>query len=259
MICLSKNLADIYVNMFAQGSKSIIKDYDYDFKDEEILIRGLGKKILIRKCLEKQHNFYYMDSGYIGNWPNTNNPTGAKLWHRIVKNGLQHSDVINRPEDRWKTLDYKIFDRKKGKFILLVTPSEKPCKFYNINREDWILSTCETIKQYTDRPIKIRNKIIDRPERIKNSIFEDLENCHALVTYQSIAAIEAVLFGVPTFTLQSTAADPVCDKDLAKIESPTVQDQDKIYKWACHLAYGQFHNSELKNGIAYKILKDTNE
>jgi len=81
-----------------------------------------------------------------------------------------------------------------------------------------------------------------------------LDNCHALVTYQSIAAVESVLYGVPAFTLAPTAADPVCDKDLSLIENPTKQDEHKIYKWACHLAYGQFHNDELRDGRAYKIL-----
>jgi len=75
------------------------------------------------------------------------------------------------------------------------------------------------------------------------------------VTYQSIAAVESVLYGVPAFTLAPTAADPVCDKDLSLIEHPTVQDNDKIYKWACHLAYGQFHIDELKNRTAYRLLR----
>ena len=92
--------------------------------------------------------------------------------------------------------------------------------------------------------------------RIQNSIFDDLENCHALVTFQSVAAVESVLFGVPAFTSAPTAADPVCDKDLSLIENPTPQDSDKIHKWAHHLAYGQFHVSELKDGTAYRMLQN---
>ena len=29
--------------------------------------------------------------------------------------------------------------------------------------------------------------------------------------------------------------------------------------WLCHLAYGQFHIDEFKNGMAYRILKQTQE
>ena len=254
MICLSKNLTDEYVNMFARGSRLPIEDYSYDFGNKPILIRSMGKRKLIKWCWENNHTFYYMDSGYVGNYKSKFNPNGWKLWHRIVKNDVQHRDIIDRPDDRWKRLDYPIESRKQGKHILLVTPSEKPCKFYGINKDTWIKDTVVEIKKYTDRPIVIRDKA-PRQQRITKTIFEDLNDCYALVTYQSIAAVESVLYGVPAFTLAPTAADPVCDKDLSLIEHPTVQDKDKIYKWACHLAYGQFHIDEFKNGTAYRILR----
>ena len=254
MICLSKNKTDEYINMFAHGAKLPIYDYDNYPDNKDILIRSMGKRKLIKQCWETNKTFYYMDSGYVGNYKSKSNPYGWKLWHRIVKNNVQHSEIINRPDDRWKRLDYHIEKHKQGKHILLVTPSEKPCKFYGINKEDWIKTTVKEIKKYTDRPIVIRDKA-PRQQRITRTIFDDLDNCHALVTYQSIAAVESILYGVPSFTLAPTAADPVCDKDLSLIEHPTQQDQDKIYKWACHLAYGQFHIDEFKNGIAYRILK----
>ena len=254
MICLSKNKTDEYINMFAHGAKLPIYDYDNYPNNKDILIRSMGKRKLIHECWKYNKTFYYMDSGYIGNYKSSSNPQGWKLWHRIVKNDVQHSKIIDRPDDRWKRLDYPIKTCKQGNHILLVTPSEKPCKFYGIDKEDWIKSTFKEIKKYTDRPIVIRDKA-PRQHRITKTIFDDLNNCHALVTYQSIAAVESVLYGVPAFTLAPTAADPVCDKDLSLIEHPTRQDQDKIYKWACHLAYGQFHIDEFKNGVAYRILK----
>lgn len=257
MICLSKNKTDEYVNMFATGANLPIEDYDYDFGNNPILIRSMGKRKLIKWCQETQHTFYYMDSGYAGNYKSLSNPCGWKLWHRIVKNNVQHSDIIDRPDDRWRRLDYPIHKHKPGKHILLVTPSEKPCKFYGIDRDTWIQETVDKIKKHTDRPIVIRNKA-SRQQRITNTVFEDLQNCHALVTYQSIAAVESVLYGVPAFTLAPTAADPVCDKDLSLIETPTHQEEDKLYKWACHLAYGQFHIDELRDGSAYRILTNEN-
>jgi hypothetical protein len=254
MICLSKNKSDEYINMFATGAKLPIYDYDNYPDNKDILIRSMGKRKLIKQCWQDNKTFYYMDSGYIGNYKSKSNPLGWKIWHRIVKNDVQHSKIIDRPEDRWKRLDYPIEKRKQGKHILLVTPSEKPCKFYGIDKDKWISETIDQIKLHTDRPIIVRDKA-PRPQRITRTIFEDLNNCHAMVTYQSIAAIESVLYGVPAFTLAPTAADPVCDKDLSLIENPTSQDIDKLYKWACHLAYGQFHIDELKNGNAYRILK----
>ena len=257
MICLSKNLTDEYVNMFAKGARLPIEDYTYDFGNKPILIRSMGKRKLIHKCWKNNHTFYYMDSGYVGNYKSKSNPNGWKVWHRIVKNDVQHGDIIDRPDDRWKRLDYAIEKRKQGKHILLVTPSEKPCKFYGIDKDTWVKATIAEIKKHTDRPIVIRDKA-PRPQRVVKTIFKDLEDCHALVTYQSIAAVESILCGVPAFTLAPTAADAVCDKDLSLIENPTQQDADKIYKWACHLAYGQFHTDEFKNGTAYRILRGLN-
>jgi len=255
MICLSKNKTDEYVNMFAKGSKLPIHDYDYDFGKEPIMIRSMGKRKLIKWCWENKHTFYYMDSGYVGNYKSSSNPYGWKVWHRIVKDDVQHNEIIERPDDRWKHLQYPIENRKQGRHILLVTPSEKPCKFYNIDRDLWVEQTISLIKKHTDRPIVVRDKA-PRQQRVVKTIFDDLKDCHALVTYQSIAAVESVLYGVPAFTAAPTAADPVCDKDLSLIENPTLQDEDKIYKWACHLAYGQFHNRELADGTAFRILNE---
>ena len=254
MICLSKNKTDEYINMFANGAGLLIYDYDNYPNNKDILIRSMGKRKLIKECWKHNKTFYYMDSGYVGNYKSNKNPHGWKVWHRIVKNDVQHNEIVDRPDDRWKRLDYPIKKCKQGKHILLVTPSEKPCKFYGIDKDTWVKETVASIKQHTDRPIVIRDKA-PRQQRITRTIFEDLDNCHALVTYQSIAAVESVLYGVPAFTLAPTAADPVCDKDLSLIENPTQQDEDKIYKWACHLAYGQFHNDEMKNGTAYRILR----
>lgn len=253
MICLSKNKTDQFINLFAKGSRLDIVTSPGTKGD--IIFRSMAKRKLIKECWETGRQFYYMDSGYIGNYKSPGNPLGWKVWHRIVKNDLQHKHIIDRPDDRWRRLGQEIHKPKKGKHILLVTPSEKPCKFYGIDRDTWVRETVEKIKLYTDRPIVIRDKA-SRPERIVKTIYDDLNNCHALVTYQSIAAVESVLYGVPAFTLAPTAADVVCDQDLSLLENPTVQEEEKIYKWACHLSYGQFHTEELKSGKAYRMLLD---
>lgn len=237
--------------MFANGAGLPIYSEDPGIGD--ILIRSIAKKQLIKKCWQTSRTFFYMDSGYIGNYMSSINPRGDKIFHRIVKNNLQHLNIIERTDDRWKKLNYNIEKRKTGKHILLVTPSEKPCKFYEIDLDTWIKNTVNEIKKYTDRPIVIRNKA-PRQTRIANTIFDDLNNAHALVTFNSIAAVESVLYGVPAFTLAPTAADPVCDKDLSLLENPTIQDEQKINKWAHHLAYGQYHINEFKDGSAYKLL-----
>jgi len=259
MICLSKNLTDEYVNLFAKGANLPIRDYSDDIGDSPVLIRSIAKRNLIQQRLKDNQTFYYMDSGYIGNYPGEINPRGIKIFHRIVKNGLQHNEIIPRPADRWERLKTKVHKQKRnGNHILLVLPSEKPCKFYNIDLETWTSETIDKIKENTDRPVVVRKKP-SRSERIKQkSIYQDLEKCHAMVTFNSIAAVESVIYGVPAFTLAPTAADPVCDKDLTLLENPTLHHIDKLHAWAHHLAYGQFHIDEMKNGTAYRILTNEN-
>ena len=249
MICLSKNLNDEYVNMFAKGSNLPLMEYADDPGDIPILIRSIMKRDLIFKCWIEGRTFFYMDSGYLGNYVQST----KKYWHRIVKNNLQHSDVIDRPDDRWQKLNYNIYSKKKGTHILLVPPSEKPCKFYGIGLQSWIKDTIKEIKRHTDRPIIVREKS-KRPERLKNPIWAALDNCHALVTYQSVAAIESVLYGVPAITLAPTAADPVCDKDISLIENLTYQPKEKIEKFAHHLAYCQYNTDEFRDGTAWRML-----
>jgi len=262
MIFLSKNGTDEYVNMFAEGAGILPtsdKDFVYESSTDPIVLRGILKHKIMKQCWEDKRDFYYMDSGYLGNYKSPINPNGWKWFHRIVKNDLQHSNIIDRPSDRWEALKYKIPKWKKGaRNILVVMPSEKPAKFYGIDMAQWREEVISTLKQHTDRPIVVREKA-DRPTRIVKTIYEELDNAHAVVTLQSIAATEAVLYGVPAFTLAPNAAEKLTLNDITKIEDPYYPDSDLIHKWACHLAYGQFHIDELRNGTAYKILKKDEE
>ena len=259
-IYLSKNGTDEYVNMFAEGcnaSPTSDKEFNYAATSPEpIVLRGILKHKIMKQCWEDKRDFYYMDSGYLGNYKSSINPNGWKWFHRIVKNDLQHGNIIDRPSDRWESLNYKIPNWKKnGRNILVVMPSEKPAKFYGIDMAQWRDEVISTIKQYTDRPIVIREKA-SRPERIKKTIYEELDDTFAVVTLQSIAATEAILYGVPAFTLAPNAAQLLTSQDIKGIEHPLYPDKDLIYKWACHLAYGQFHIDELKNGTAWRIINE---
>jgi hypothetical protein len=193
-----------------------------------------------------------MDTGYFGNnrW---------KMWHRVVKNNLQHTDIVPRPSDRFQKFGMKFRPWKKsGRAILIATPDEKPCKFYGIDLETWIADTTNTIKQYTDRPIIVRRRDPQRQNRVVNNTLQSaLDNdVFALVTYNSVAAVESVFHGIPAFTLApANAAQPVACQDLSQIETPYYPDHDKLHAWACHLAYGQFHVDELRNGQARDILE----
>lgn len=261
-IYLSKQGTDEYINRLAQGAgvePTVLEDWNYDHSSDPLVLRGIMKHKIIKKCWRDQRPFRYMDSGYVGNRKNPLNPQGWKLYHRIVPNNLQHNAVVDRPADRWEKLKIQISSWKKsGKKIIVAAPDDKPCIFYDIDLQQWINNVVQTLKQYTDRPIEIRSRDPNRQTRINNDLETALNNdVFALVTFNSIAATESILAGVPAFVLAPcNAALPVANTDLSKIESPWYPDSDQVFRWACHLAYGQFHNQELSDGTAQRILDE---
>jgi hypothetical protein len=263
MIFLSKDGEDEYINMFAAGCKSPVtstKDFKYSDSFDPIVLRGILKHKVMKQCWLDQRTFYYIDTGYFGNERTASNPNGWKYWHRIVKNNLQHGEIIQRPDDRFSQFNKKFLPWKKdGRKILIAAPDEKPCKFYGITKDEWVQQTVETIKKYTDRPVEVRERAPKRIDRIvTDTLQQALDNdVFALVTFNSVAAIESVFHGIPTFTMApANAASPVALQDLSQIDTPYYADKDKLYAWACHLAYGQFHVNELKSGRAKFLLEE---
>lgn len=262
-IFLSKNGEDDYVNMFAKGCQTLVTstdNFNYDDSKNPIVLRGILKHKIMKRCWKDNRTFYYIDSGYFGNEKTNNNPNGWKYWHRIVKNDLQHGEIIKRPSNRFDSFGKKFTPwKKQGSKILVAKPDEKPCKFYGVDLDTWVDETVETIKKYTDRPVVVRERAPKRIDRISTDTLQQaLDNdVFALVTFNSVAAVESIFHGVPVFTLApANAASPVSKQDLSQIEDPYYPSMDKLYEWGCHLAYGQFHVSELKDGRAKRYLEE---
>jgi hypothetical protein len=248
---LAESVGATYVNGF--------KDLKNYHKMRPVIFRGMTGRKIVEVCEEQGRDYYYIDTGYIGNMQK------RKDWHRVVKNGMQNSNVNwNLPSDRFdKIAEKKPYLRfpnwkKDGSAILVVTPSEKPCKYYGINRDEFVENTIATLKKHTDRPIIIRDKVLRRDRVGDGSIYHQLDedNIFAVVTYNSIAATEAVGYGVPAFTLAPNAADIFCEKDLSKIESPMYADKEQVIKWQYWLAYCQYTPKEMKDGVVWKMIKE---
>jgi len=218
------------------------------------VIRGLGRQKAIKNCIENNRDFYYIDTGYFGN-------DKRKMYHRIAKNSLQHlGPIAKRPRDRLEKLSWQPRKFKSGRNILLVTPSNKVMTFFNLDVKEWIDQTVETIKKYTDRPIVVREKQ-PRSVRIHDDTIEMAldRDVHCLVTFNSIAATEALLYGKPAFTLGPNAAQSLCYNSLALIETPKIPTLDEVEEWAAHLSYCQFTPEEIASGFAWKILNEEYE
>jgi hypothetical protein len=229
------------------------------------LIRGIAAGNYAKQALAENRDFYFIETGYLGNYRCDNNQTGRKIYHRIEKNSMQQSRILDVPDDRWQslvkfnpTLQYKGW-RKPGSKILLIMSTDKPFEYYGHSRQAWIDSTVAAIRQHTDREIVIRDKA-GRGERTNDTIYDALANdIYAVVTYNSIAAVEAIQSGIPAFSCAPTAASMVSTADLTRIENPVKPDEYVIRKWLNSIAYGQFSLTELLTGQAWRLVQENEQ
>jgi len=230
-----------------------------------VLLRGISSGKIADQVRALGQDYYFIETGYLGNYPCYNNRTGRKIFHRIVKNAMQHSTIMDVPDDRWKRLvefnpamEYRGW-RRTGSKILVVMSTEKPFQYYKQDKDAWLKKVIKTLQKHTDREIVFREKA-SRGERTNNTIYDALEDdIYALVTYQSVAAIEAIQAGIPAFALAPTAADPVASKDLTQIENPVMPDEDVIQKWLNSIAYSQFSLDEIITGEAWNMVQENEQ
>ena len=231
------------------------------------IFRGVVKRKHIHQHWQDKKDFYYIDTGYFGNFISPGNPGGRKLFHRIVKNDVQKHWLENRPGSRWQEI-CKIDPRyqwkgwkKNGNKILIIVPNRKSCIFYGYDTEPyangekpWLIKTIETIKKHTDMEIVIREKG-SRSGRQHHSIFDALDQgVFATVSFNSIAAIESIAYGVPAFVTVPCAASPLALTDFSQIITPFYPDESLVQQHCASLAYGQFTGEEIANGTAWKLL-----
>ena len=231
-----------------------------DDVSKPLVVRGVIKKDHVNRCKQIGRDFYYIDTGYLGNFPSVGNPGGKKIWHRVVKNENQHSTIREVPSDRWDALvkqdpnlrwtGWKTHSKK----ILLVMPNPKACKYYNVDYDTWVEQTQKEIAKYSDLPVEIRIKG-SRSERNQGYTIHNAfdSGVYATVAFNSIAALESIVYGIPAFVSVPCAASPLASNDLSQLSTPFKPDSDLILKQCHNIAYGQFTKDEILNGTAYEL------
>ena len=244
---------DPILQSFTQGCGGQITTWS---KSEHSMIpavfRGVSKRKEMDACRAAGRDFYYIDTGYFGN-------DKKKNYHRVTKNDLQNfGPVIDRPDDRLRLTGVRPAKcRANGRNILLAPPSQKLLNCYDLDVDTWLHTTIATIKKFSDRPIVIRYKQ-GRSTRLNDDTIEMAlsKNVYCLVTFSSIAAGEALLFGKPAITLGPNAAAPLCSTSIDQIEHLKIPSLDETQAWCRHMAYCQFTESEMRDGTAWGILQD---
>ena len=256
-----------YVDAFVKGTPGSHKIYDFkklkELPKETLAFYGIlaGSGEIYKWCEKENRDFYFMDHGYF------NNAHDHPHWLRITKNGHTQTRLKNVPADRYE----KYFKReikpwnKNGKDILLLPPTFAIENFFDAR--NWVTDTLQTLHNVTDRYVDVREKPynpmikqdrygatvkVDRPTDNKGPI--DWSQYHAVITFNSNTAIEALHNGVPVFCdCRASAALPISETNFSKIETPKYEDRMPLFS---SLAYSNFNMEEMSNGTAWRILNE---
>jgi len=251
---------DPYLSSFIRGICETTPMWEQNtLINNTMVIRGLGgaSQRAIKLCWKTNYSFFAIDTGYFGNNKN-------KIWHRITYNALQNiNTLIKLPTDRFEIQLKKTFTEiykpfTPGRKILICPPSDKVMSLFGQgNAKEWTNRVVRQLVTLTDRPIEIRLKPIRR-DRISTSTIQQAlsDDVHCLITYNSIAATEALMEGKPAITLGPNAAQLICETNLLNIETPKIPSRSQVYMFLMHLSYSQFSQEEMNNGTAWRILQD---
>jgi len=256
---------NFYQGSWPKWQPDILKD------DDVLCFQGLLRNTHTLKPYLKTHDWYYFDQPYFFNNNYMTHPDFDDHWYRICKNDLQiteirkfegmekrYTDILNQyskkeliQEQEWK---------KDGSYILVIPPSHHTAIWFEMDEEKWIEDTIKEIKKYTDREIKVRYKFRDNEKwhnkRNKTPLEEDLSGAFAIVSWHSMTANEALVYGIPSFASNHSPARPVSLglDELNKIETPYYP--DNRHEWLCSLFGSMFRKSEMQSGYAYDLLQE---
>jgi len=248
------DIYDPYCRDFILGAGGIISDWKTEENtDNDLVIRGLGgtSQKALKQCMSIGRTFYAIDTGYI-------QPGKKKEYHRITKNALQNLGPIkDRSMDRLRKLNWSYTKPTGGSYILVCPPSEKVMKFYGRDLNQWMEETLDQIKTYTNIPIKVRLKP-SREDRVNNdTIWQALEDAVCLVTFNSIAATEALLMSKPAIALAPNAATVLCNTHISDVRSLHIPTKGEVLAFAKHLSYCQFTAAEMVSGYAWNTVNES--
>lgn len=238
---------------------------------QEILERQLasGGRVVIAdsnlflyKDISNPHN--YLRYSFDGIFPNTG----------------EYCD--SRPDpDRWSAMTrdmaLNLRDwRSNGNHILMCLQRDGGWSMGGFSVLDWALITAKLLRNYTDRPLRIRPHPGDKKSNrycqeilgdcAKHGIHSvhvsepgvpftrDLKHCWAVVNCNSSPAVGAAIEGVPVFVTdpsRSQARD-IANTDLSRIELPEMLER---LSWARRISQFHWSNDDLVSGRCWQHMR----
>lgn len=187
----------------------------------------------------KNLNFFHVDNGYIGNHRHK-----TPQYYRISYNSLQNT--IPKPVSKSR-IEFLEFDdnlwkdwNAEGEYNLLVMPNQS--NIFKYLGQDYKKWREETIQKYQslDVPLVVREKNGKRKQRFKE-ILPMMLNAKKVITYHSMAAVEALCLGKPIEILGQSA--------VQHWQNKFGFDRNEMLE---HIAWSQFDRQEFASGTAWR-------
>ena len=203
---------------------------------------------IIRKHEADGSKIIICETGYLKRGNGENN------YYAVGLGGLNdNADFRNKdmPSDRFEELDIEIKPwRNSGSHVLICGQVPWDASVDHIDFKEWQRKTVAKLKTLTDRQLVFRQHPFIDP--MTKPLKEDLNDCWAVVTFNSNSAVEAAVAGIPVFVSdKGTMAGPIANWHLEDIENPQMPDREQ---WLNDLAYCQWTPAEMRKGLAWEHL-----
>ena len=225
-----------------------------------------------------------------GNWKTWHWRLG--WWHLLGPGKFNNK---NSPPDRWERIkaqqDLQVLPwRKQGEHILIPLQKNNDSVVQSMmdrygSMRNWLNTTIQEIRKYTDRPILIRptvktnklsymeamqqpgvsisttytdNPSTDGTKFTRNieggpGLLQELENAWAVVGYNTSTLFESIMDGIPTVSLDPDALTRPCSISIEQIEDPPMDIERE--QWLYDMAYISWSMEEIQQGVAWEHLK----
>lgn len=144
---------------------------------------------------------------------------------RLIRGGTHLRKILPQQEGRSVYMPPLQPWRTDGKGILVIPPSESQIKIYGA--QDWLRKTLKRLSRSTGRHIVVKT---DK----QKPLYEALEKAWAVVTFGSVAGVEAAIAGVPVFAGPQCPALPITAGFPEDVDEPEYCDRRE---WLRSLAY----------------------
>jgi transposase len=208
---------------FAEGcGGTFLEQANPEYQAAITVVWGLlrGAPDIIARAKADGAPWYYLDHGYV----KRGHPHG---YFRATFQSYQKTWVEERPADRWEALETPLRPWRGGTDVVYVPPSPTVSALFG------------PIVMPMGDPVSPKN---GKP------VLEKFPKAKAIVTWNSIAAVEAVIAGVPAVVYGESAARPVASPSTDDLRFPERE------PWAHSLAYGQWTLKEMESGQAWQVL-----